>query len=228
MNKAQALDKIRKCLALAASDNPHEAATALRQAQALMRQHGLTSCEAMANVREADTAATVKRSPPLWESLLAQTVAETFGCVVLLSSGQDTASWRFIGSEPAPDISQYAMAVLLRQIKSGRKRFLEQECGRMRVAQRKTLRADAYCLGFVRGTRAQLAQLVTDPIHPAVHQHITEKYPALQEMKQRPAGIKGKRVSPPLKDFMSGLLDGRQAKIARAVDHARHAQLSLL
>lgn len=37
----KALDKIRKCMALSRSSNEHEAAAALRQAQALMRKYGL-------------------------------------------------------------------------------------------------------------------------------------------------------------------------------------------
>ena len=37
------IDKIRKCMALAESENEFEAAAALRQAQRLMQQHGLSS-----------------------------------------------------------------------------------------------------------------------------------------------------------------------------------------
>lgn len=37
MTRDEALDKIRKCLALAASPEPHEAAAALRQAQSSWR-----------------------------------------------------------------------------------------------------------------------------------------------------------------------------------------------
>ena len=36
------LARIRACLALASSPEPHEAAAALRQAQAWMRRYGLT------------------------------------------------------------------------------------------------------------------------------------------------------------------------------------------
>lgn len=39
--RSKALDKIRKCLALSKSPNEHEAAAALRQAQALMKKFGL-------------------------------------------------------------------------------------------------------------------------------------------------------------------------------------------
>ena len=46
MTRAQALRRIRACLRLSASSEPHEAAAALRQAQALMREYGVTASEA--------------------------------------------------------------------------------------------------------------------------------------------------------------------------------------
>ena len=49
------IGKIKKCLSLSQSDNPHEAASALRQAQALMRKHGLDEV-AMANAEVAPRA----------------------------------------------------------------------------------------------------------------------------------------------------------------------------
>lgn len=45
MGKTKILDKIKKCLALSKSSNANEAATALRHAQALMRQHGITEAD---------------------------------------------------------------------------------------------------------------------------------------------------------------------------------------
>ena len=45
MTRDEALDKIKKCLALAASPEAHEAAAALRQAQKLMAQFGLTETD---------------------------------------------------------------------------------------------------------------------------------------------------------------------------------------
>lgn len=45
MDKQKILDKIKKCMALSKSANAHEAAAALRQAQSLMRKHGITEDE---------------------------------------------------------------------------------------------------------------------------------------------------------------------------------------
>lgn len=40
MNDQRILERIKKCLALSQSSEPHEAAAALRQAQKLMEMHG--------------------------------------------------------------------------------------------------------------------------------------------------------------------------------------------
>ena len=45
MNREKIIEKIRKCLALGRSPNEHEAAAALRQAQKLMRLHGIDELE---------------------------------------------------------------------------------------------------------------------------------------------------------------------------------------
>lgn len=42
MDKNKVIEKIKKCMALGKSSNPHEAAAALRQAQKMMNAHGLT------------------------------------------------------------------------------------------------------------------------------------------------------------------------------------------
>ena len=41
MTRDEAMARVRKCFRLGRSPNPHEAAAALRQAQALMRAHGI-------------------------------------------------------------------------------------------------------------------------------------------------------------------------------------------
>ena len=77
MDKDDILRKIEKCLALAKSSEPAEAA-ALRQAQALMREHGVSQLEAQAiGARECSVKAAARRAgtkptlPALWPMLSA-------------------------------------------------------------------------------------------------------------------------------------------------------------
>ena len=78
MDKDDILRKIEKCLALAKSSEPAEAAAALRQAQALMREHGVSQLEAQAiGARECSVKAAARRAgtkptlPALWPMLSA-------------------------------------------------------------------------------------------------------------------------------------------------------------
>lgn len=65
MDRNKALDKIKKCLRLATSANPNEAAAAMRQAQALMRKHGIGQDDvSMADVMECTAVAGSKRPRP--------------------------------------------------------------------------------------------------------------------------------------------------------------------
>lgn len=73
-------DKIRKCLALAASPEPHEAAAALRQAQKLMSQHGISEDALDERPQGAATLATSTRKQRTpWEGILARAIADVFG-----------------------------------------------------------------------------------------------------------------------------------------------------
>ena len=79
MTRDEALDKIKKCLALAASPEAHEAAAALRQAQKLMAQFGLTEADVtLADVAEVRQQAQNAPIVP-WEVARASLVATAFG-----------------------------------------------------------------------------------------------------------------------------------------------------
>jgi len=122
MNRDQALAKIKKCMALGRSANPHEAAAAMRQAQKLMAEHGLSDTDVeLSDVSETTCAAAL--NAPDWEVFLANVVAQAFGCDVLWTA---TRKWighkprrqmavLFIGVGSHPEIAGYAWQVLDRQ-----------------------------------------------------------------------------------------------------------------
>src|SRR4051812_44483708 len=83
--------KIRKCLDLANDKRGDQnlAATALRQAQALMREHGITEDHVkMSGVSETPVKSKVGITrPPAWETLLLEIVCKAFGCASLWAAG---------------------------------------------------------------------------------------------------------------------------------------------
>jgi hypothetical protein len=71
MGREKALRKIYGCLRMAGSSNPTEAATALRQARALIDKYGLTEADATASEIEAAEAPTGYRGGRVPQSPLA-------------------------------------------------------------------------------------------------------------------------------------------------------------
>ena len=153
MDRAAALDRIRKCLALAASSEPHEAAAALRQAQALMRKHAISRAEA--ELCEASArAGTRSLTPPAWLLGLVNLVAEAFAVFpIYWPSRQRQARVRFIGTDVHPELAQYAFEVLARQLWANRRSILDVQPRRLKRTTR-LVRADMYCAGWVSAVRA--------------------------------------------------------------------------
>lgn len=65
MNKKDAIEKIKKCLALSKSANQHEAATALRQAQSLMEKYNIDADDAeLLGIVDAEILGSGSQKPP--------------------------------------------------------------------------------------------------------------------------------------------------------------------
>ncbi|MEX1368634.1 MAG: DUF2786 domain-containing protein [Nannocystaceae bacterium] len=97
----RALDRVRKLLALATSDNPHEAALAAARAQALIEAHRLQDwLDAQQTVDDDPDPIVDAREAPLevgrrlrkWKVVLAATLAEANGCIAYtLPRGREQA-----------------------------------------------------------------------------------------------------------------------------------------
>jgi hypothetical protein len=209
-------DKIKKCLALAASSNPHEAAAALRQAQALMAKHRVTMTDIeAAAVSEAYAKAGAKTKPAEWESGLADLCGIAFGCDVLfaktLTSG---GQWLFIGTDAAPEMSGYAFEVLLRQIKKDRSAYIKDKIKRCKPAT-KTQRADSYCDYWVFAARQHIDALARNPEQErAVQSYRNETIGNLSALSTRQRNsAKDRRHD----DARAGFAAGKEARLHQGV-----------
>ena len=143
------LDKIKKCLALAQSSNANEAATALRQAQALMKQHGISETDLeLSDISQTNTHASNARKPGSWLVTLITVVAEAFGCDPLLSTKLGGCDATFIGHGANPEIAEYAFTVLLRQVRRDRTQHIQNLNNRIKSST-KTRRGDLFALAWV-------------------------------------------------------------------------------
>ena len=118
------LDKIKKCLALAASDNPGEAEAALRQAKKLMDKHGITE----AQVKLAEVKSMESKAPPARDraARLANMIALAFACRLILHHPSRGGAFEFIGKGHYPELAQYTYAVLWKRLEVESDAFHEQ------------------------------------------------------------------------------------------------------
>ena len=80
MDKNKAIEKIKKCLALAKSANENEAAIALRQAQALMREFQIDPD--LLDIAEASCDSKATKTPQAWEASLVLLIASRSGVYI--------------------------------------------------------------------------------------------------------------------------------------------------
>ena len=108
MDNKTVLEKIKKCLALSQSANEHEAAQALKQAQALMRKYELSEHDVeLSKVTEAGAERRVARSLSTWQWGVGYLVADVFGCYFY----KEGKVVRFYGLGNRAELAAYAFDV---------------------------------------------------------------------------------------------------------------------
>lgn len=225
MNRAAILRKVKACLRLAASSNPNEAAAALRQAQAMMRAHGITHAEAM-DVDEADVN-TRNRGlmPPVSICRLATLVADGFGARMIICAEQTfrgSATFiRFYGTDGAAEIAAYAFTVLRRQLDASRLKHI----ARIRKRGNRDARGEVFARAFVFAVAALFpAATVAEDKRLAVDQVFKQRYPNSTTGSGRDLTTRGKHTE---NDAVAGYVAGKSAKLARAVNGASQRALEL-
>ncbi len=223
MDKRKAIEKIRKCLALSASANEHEAAAALRQARKLMEEYKVSDQDIDAiRADEAKARSGVTSQPARYETHLACVIADAFGCRSIFVAGWAArrAEWRFIGCGASPEIAQYAFTVLLRQLKRSRQEYIKTGLKRCKVAT-KTRRADLFCEGWVLAAVDHLAALVpAEDETRAMDAYIAIHYPSTSTLASRNRNT-GKTLSDrEVGDRQAGRRSGRDAQLNRGINEA--------
>lgn len=222
-NRDKIIDKIKKCLALSASSNEHEAAAALRQARKLMEAHGISDLDmqaAEAEERRAKSSVTAK--PAAWESTLAHRVADAFGCRLIFAAGYwaRRAEWMFIGCGAAPEVAQYAFTVLLRQVKRARAEHIKANLKRCKSAT-KTRRADLFCEGWVRSVAGKIAAFASsEKQSAAIDAFVAVRYPELSNLVTANRNDGRKLRDHEYGDLVAGGLAGRDAQLNRGMGGA--------
>lgn len=148
------MERLRKLLAMAASNSPAEAAIALDRAQRLMAEYGLTQTDIDASAVETERTRTHNRAAKAtrYDGHLAQSVAHAFACRLLRStewagSRVSKSEWEFVGIGPSAKIAAYAYAAMRTQLTKARTDFLSST--HYKTKAQGTMLADRFCEGWV-------------------------------------------------------------------------------
>ena len=223
MNRDDALKKIKKCLALSRSSSEHEAAAALRQAQALMREHGLREQDvSLADVAEVRVKAT-STAANAWELRLVHMIADAFGCETFaqLEGRYNDAGnfvrarhWVFVGMHAAPTVAGYACEVLLRQCAKARLAHIAKQPKNCKPIT-KTARGDAFAMGWVLGAELLVERFAQpEPDKALLLTYIEHKHGELGKGKVRNTA---KARNTDAGHYSAGHRSGQNAQLHRGV-----------
>ncbi|MBR0347051.1 MAG: DUF2786 domain-containing protein [Rudaea sp.] len=237
MDRKTALRKVLSCLRLAASSNPNEAAAALRQARALMDEHGLTEADAYASeIHHADAPTRCRGSVPARSLMfLIDIVATGFRCDVVIHrvsrtvmrngwpASESTTTVRFFGAGSDAEIAAYAFSVLRRQLEVDKGKHT----ARVRKRANKERRGEEFAIGWISAVRHQFpgAELADDR-KAAIARAIESKHTNIVQTAGREVGKHG-RAS--YGDRDAGYIKGSAARVhpgvgdngPRKLEHAR-------
>ncbi|WP_062390779.1 DUF2786 domain-containing protein [Pseudomonas abietaniphila] len=243
----RAIRKIKHCLALAQSANENEAATALRQAQALMREYRLTEMDVkLSDVGEVESASFRARRRPAWDQQLSIAVAEAFGCTTLrrrkwsYEKHQVIESATFVGVSPAQNIALYAYEALLTKLSQARKEY----CAGVRAGFHRSqyspeTAGDHFALAWVWGVQSKLKALVPQSDDDSLGRPTTgqdlvaiqaqdkaliSEYLASQDIKD---SRKRKGIDLDLNAQIAGLLAGQKVELQAGLSRGGEDQLVL-
>ncbi len=227
-DREKIIDKIKKCLALSASSNEHEAAAALRQARKLMEAHNISDAEMLAaGATEHRQRAAAQHTPSRWETHLATCIGDAFGCRTIFGAGwfYEPGSWVFIGCGAAPEIAGYAFQVLHRQCKRARETYIKTNLKRCKTAT-KTRRADLFCEGWVITVVGKIEAFAgTEVQDEAIAAYVSSKYPALSDLNARNRNDGRSLRDNEVGDLIAGRLKGRDAELNRGVGGEQQRQI---
>ena len=181
------LERIRKCLALAASSNPGEAETAMQHARKLMEKYGLEKTDVeLSEIGEVRIAVRTQLSS-YWMVRLYNVVEQLLGVMPLMvnyAGSKQSGFICFIGPKAKLDLAKYLFTVLLRQISRDRRayqRSLREDLELWRKTLfysrgEKVALADAFCIEWLEAVNSRLKSLFIET--PAItHAYVEKRYP---------------------------------------------------
>lgn len=216
------MKRIKHCLAMAASSNENEAATALRQATNMMKKHGISQEDMlMADIIYSKSNTKLpKTAIPSYICGLSGMVAHMFGCKVYFQYDGDSDKYKacFVGSDIHAEIASYAFDVLSAQLKEARKLYLKNDLKRVRIKKNKYSRADRFCMGWVEGVELLVGNITPPKADiKLIEQKMKHDLGELSIAKTSNDGNKAPRTGS-VDDYIQGYIASDDAELHTAVE----------
>jgi hypothetical protein len=227
MDNQKAIEKIKKLFALSKSDEPHEAALALKKAQELMNEYNISMNDIEYSIKECSAKKGKGKDVPKHKTVLANMIKNLFSCDLFwrFSSQIDEIKYRiidfycpvFVGNDINAEIAQYTYDVLLMAISKAKRTYKSKK----RLPKTIKLDKDSYVLGWVNGVRENTYHLV--PFEKEAEVLAIAKY--LSSSKFTTLSVKEiNNVSE--KGFANGFADGLKININKPISTKNQLHLN--
>jgi len=195
----------------------------MRQAQALMREHNLTSEDVLlSDVCEKEFGGGNANTPPKWHSMLVTTISDAFGVrAIFRTRGWNGCNVVFVGIDNQPEIAGYAYEVLFRQIKKDRTAHvkLQKRC----KPATKTRRGDLFAEAWVYAVHKLVTDFSIPPEHNAlIIKHFEKNHPKLNTFKPRQHESRGNDD----RSIDAGYRAGKSAYLNKGMNETKRARLN--
>lgn len=217
MDKRKIIDKIHKCLRLSESGNPNEAASALRQAQAMMRKYNISEEDVHSgDIREASAHSGGYYNPPYWAVALSELIAQAFECRAYISRREELRPvFRFIGVDYNAGVAAYSFTVLFRQLRRSRRQYMN-ELGIDDKTER-LRQGNVFAQAWLFRIARTVAEFVSDSNNEeAIEAYVKEHYGDTMDFERGPADTESRDYEV----ILSGMRAANTARLLRPVKAA--------
>jgi hypothetical protein len=163
------LRRIKKCLALSGSPNPHEAATALSMAQKLMAAHNITEAALQDDdITESEVDSTALNNIPGWEHMLSHGLCRIFGVRSFVRTGwchwadrrsHQLARFVYVGANGSAETAIYAHTVVRRAVLKAKAAYMAAQPMAFWSRGEKISHSNSFCVAFVTEAFDSIADL---------------------------------------------------------------------
>jgi hypothetical protein len=239
--RANALRRLKKILALTSSSNPGEAAAALQQARTIMDKFGLDAVDAEASTITEERFKMGSADVTGWRSSLVAVIKYSLGVEVLIELTEPAKGHRrpsakvvFIGEGHKPKIAAYALSVLQRSISKSFVKATEdmirgalpskdvKEIKKLLITQK---HRDAYAKSWCHSVRSKVASLDNER-SPAMKRYMEKFSVEKTAEEQQKVARSRSRKDDPLTSFFErqGYRDGKNVQLNKAMDSGPEQQ----